>query len=187
MASELEIRMGLATLGIDLAKVEVQGGKAYTIERHGIGTADAVSLADIERMLDDFKSQADGPIAALLLTTRNQSVDELGEKLTKVKYSYLMKVANLIGADTVMWGMPIPSKWTEVAFSGLRTLRASDPLGGKKPAITLLDPTWADIWKACGKLVRESGDTDHFIITDLTEEDDDVIEAHFWDKGRGSN
>ena len=88
------------------------------------------------------------------------------------------------------WSTEIPEDWNKIAFVGPYKLEGGQ---GDWSGISLFNPTWLDIWKACDKsimalglitVVDDDGDEfetppcDHIFIEEITAENG-VISIHF--------
>lgn len=120
---------------------------------------------------------------------------ELTEKFWEatwdVEMEYLSRVAELNGIEYADWSTDIPEDWNAVAFKGSYELDGGQ---GNWDGISLTDPTWLDIWKACDRSIIALGlitvvdddddedfevpPCDHIFIEDITAEDG-IISIHF--------
>ena len=104
--------------------------------------------------------------------------EELEQELFDAEYKYLKKVAKLFKIKIADWSTLIPFDWNEAAFEGKKKLYYKSIYGPETTIELPENPTFADIWKGCDKIVLENKDYDHRYIEDL-EENGEIIKVHF--------
>jgi hypothetical protein len=116
--------------------------------------------------------------------------EKFWEATWDVEIEYLSRVAELNDIEYADWSTEIPEDWNKIAFVGPYKLEGGQ---GDWSGISLFNPTWLDIWKACDKsimalglitVVDDDGDEfetppcDHIFIEEITAENG-VISIHF--------